>query len=107
MKIDPQMALYPIGSVARMLGCTPQVLRVYEKNRLIHPSRTDGQRRLYSQTDVERLEFVHYLAQVEKVNFAGIRVILDLVPHLEKAKWHQLLEHAEHSLESLAKKSVQ
>lgn len=101
MRIDPEMGLYPISSVARMLRCPAKVLRIYEKNELIRPARSEGQRRLYSQKDLERLEVVHYLAQVKKVNLQGIRFILDMVPYLEGSKWAKIVEESAKALENL------
>lgn len=93
MSVDPKLPIYPIGSVARLLGCTPKMLRDYEKNGLIRPARSEGQQRQYSQEDIEMLELVHGLATETGINMAGIRLLLGLWVHLDdpgKAKLKEL-----------------
>lgn len=102
MRIDPDKPLFPISTVAEILGCPQKVLRLYEKNELIRPARSDGQRRLYSQRDVERLELIHYLTHVRRVNLAGVRVILELLnDHLEAARWAEIVKGVEAAVDSL------
>jgi MerR family transcriptional regulator/heat shock protein HspR len=84
MSADPKLPIYPIGSVARLLGCTPKVLRDYEKNGLIRPARSEGQQRQYSQEDIEMLDLVHGLSAVVSINMQGIKLLLDLWDHLDE-----------------------
>lgn len=84
MTLDPKLPIYPIGSVARVLGCTPKVLRDYEKSGLIRPARSEGQQRQYSQEDLEMLELVHGLATQAGINQAGIKLLLGLWDHLDE-----------------------
>ncbi|MDY0004125.1 MAG: MerR family transcriptional regulator [Polyangia bacterium] len=84
MTLDPKLPIYPIGSVARILGCSPKVLRDYEKNGLISPARSEGQQRQYSQEDIEMLTLVHGLATKTGINTAGIKLLLGLWPHLDE-----------------------
>ena len=95
MRVDPDRPLFPISTVAELLGCPPKVLRVYEQHQLVAPARGDGKRRLYSQRDIERLEFVHYLTHVRGVNLPGVKMILELLPHLDRAVWDDLVRRAE------------
>jgi len=53
---------YMISSVAEMYGIHPQTLRLYEREGLLKPSRTEGNTRLYTEEDLERLEFILNLA---------------------------------------------
>ncbi len=102
MRIDPDKPLFPISTVAEILGCPQKVLRLYEKNELIRPARSDGQRRLYSQRDVERLELIHYLTHVRRVNLAGVRVILELLAdHVASSRWSEIVKGVEAAVESL------
>lgn len=71
----PDEPVYTIGVVARLLGCSTQTLRMWEREDLIRPYRTDTNNRLYSEADFRRLAEIYRLAQ-EGVNLAGIRAIL-------------------------------
>ncbi len=67
--------VYPIGAVSRLSGLPIWTLRWLEKHKLLAPQRTDGNQRLFSDADVELLELIRGLLD-QKVNLAGIRVIL-------------------------------
>jgi len=68
--------LYMIGAVSRMFNIHPQTLRLYEREGLLTPSRTEGRTRLYSQEDIEKLEFILFLTRELGVNLAGVDAIL-------------------------------
>lgn len=101
MRIDPTKPLFPISTVSEILGCQQKVLRLYDRYGLVSPARSDGRRRLYSQRDVERLEFIHFLTHVKRVNIAGVKVILDLLDHLPQDKWESIIKSVEEEVESL------
>ncbi len=63
---------YMISSVAEMYGIHPQTLRLYEREGLLKPSRTEGNTRLYTDEDLQRLEFILSLARDLGVNISGI-----------------------------------
>ena len=67
-----------ISAVAEMYEIHPQTLRLYEREGLIMPSRSEGNTRLYTDEDLERLEFVLNLARDLGVNIAGIAIILQM-----------------------------
>jgi MerR family transcriptional regulator/heat shock protein HspR len=67
-----------ISSVAEMYGVHPQTLRLYEREGLLRPSRSDGNTRLYTQEDLERLETILNLTRELGVNLAGIEIILNM-----------------------------
>ncbi|GAA4891399.1 MerR family transcriptional regulator [Streptomonospora salina] len=73
----PDRALYTISVAAGLAGISPQSLRLYEQRGLLHPARTGGGTRLYSDNDIDRLRRINRLAE-EGVNLAGISRILDL-----------------------------
>ncbi len=70
--------LYMISVVAQMFGVHPQTLRAYEREGLLRPSRTDGNTRLYSEEDLERIELILRLTKDLGVNLAGVEVILNM-----------------------------
>jgi len=75
---------YMISSVAEMYGIHPQTLRLYEREGLLKPSRTEGNTRLYTDGDLERLEIILSLARDLGVNISGIAIILQLRERMEE-----------------------
>ena len=74
---------YMISSVAEMYDIHPQTLRLYEREGLLKPSRTEGNTRLYTEEDLQRLEFILSLARDLGVNIAGIAIILQMRERME------------------------
>ncbi len=74
---------YMISAVAEMYDIHPQTLRLYEREGLLKPSRTEGNTRLYTDEDLERLEFILNLARDLGVNIAGIAIILQMRERME------------------------
>src|ERR1700733_5991276 len=77
-------AAYMISSVAEQYSVHPQTLRLYEREGLLKPSRTDGNTRLYTEEDLQRLEFILNLARDLGVNIAGIAIILQMRERMEE-----------------------
>ena len=75
---------YMISAVAEMYDIHPQTLRLYEREGLLKPSRTDGNTRLYTDEDLERLDFILNLARDLRVNIAGIAIILQMRERMEE-----------------------
>jgi MerR family transcriptional regulator/heat shock protein HspR len=75
---------YMISAVAEMYEIHPQTLRLYEREGLLLPSRTEGNTRLYTDEDLERLEFILSLARELGVNIAGIAIILQMRERMEE-----------------------
>ena len=82
--------VYVISVAARLAEMHPQTLRKYDREGLVQPSRTDGQRRLYSDDDVERLRIIRRLSEDFELNLNGVKLVLQLVPHIQRIV--QLLE---------------
>ena len=72
-----------ISAVAEMYGIHPQTLRLYEREGLLKPSRTDGNTRLYTDEDLKRLEFILELARDYGVNISGIDMILRMRENMD------------------------
>jgi MerR family transcriptional regulator/heat shock protein HspR len=75
---------YMISSVAEMYEIHPQTLRLYEREGLLKPSRTEGNTRLYTDEDLERLEFILTLARDLGVNISGIAIILQMRERMDQ-----------------------
>ena len=76
-------AAYMISAVAEQYDIHPQTLRLYEREGLLTPSRSDGNTRLYSDKDIERLEIVLKLTRELGVNLAGVEIILNMREKME------------------------
>ena len=77
-------AHYMISAVAQKYNIHPQTLRLYEREGLLQPSRTDGNTRLYGEEDLERLETILALTRDLGVNMAGVEIILNMREKIEK-----------------------
>ncbi len=83
MSISRDEPCYTIGIVARMVDLHPQTLRNYEQMGLVKPQRSDGNIRLYSEREVERLRKINRLTQELGINLAGVEVILRMSDQIE------------------------
>ena len=79
---DDDAPVLTVSKAAELAGMHPQTLRQYDRLGLVVPRRTRGRGRRYSRRDVARLLQVQRLAQVEGINLAGIKRILDLEAHV-------------------------
>src|SRR3954468_20016086 len=86
---------YMISVVAEMYDIHPQTLRLYEREGLLKPSRTDGNTRLYTEDDLKRLEFILNLARDLGVNIAGIAIILQMREQMENMQ-HQMKDFVQY-----------
>lgn len=75
-----------ISAVAEMHNIHPQTLRLYEREGLLVPSRSDGNTRLYTQEDLDRLATILKLTRELGVNLAGIQIILDMRERMEEMR---------------------
>ncbi|MFL6229671.1 MAG: MerR family transcriptional regulator [Pyrinomonadaceae bacterium] len=69
---------YTISAVATQYDIHPQTLRLYEREGLLKPSRSEGNTRLYTDADIERLEIILSLTRDLGVNLAGVEIILNM-----------------------------
>ncbi|HBY59903.1 MAG TPA: MerR family transcriptional regulator [Solibacterales bacterium] len=76
-------AAYMISAVAEQYEIHPQTLRLYEREGLLKPSRSDGNTRLYTDGDLERLEVILKLTRDLGVNLAGVEIILNMREKME------------------------
>ena len=77
-------AAYMISAVAEQYQVHPQTLRLYEREGLLKPSRSDGNTRLYTDEDLERLEVILKLTRDLGVNLAGVEIILNMREKMEE-----------------------
>jgi MerR family transcriptional regulator/heat shock protein HspR len=77
-------AYFMISVVAQRYNIHPQTLRLYEREGLLKPSRTEGNTRLYSEDDLEQLETILSLTRDLGVNLAGVEIILNMRRKMEQ-----------------------
>lgn len=75
---------FSISAVAKMFSVHQQTIRLYEKEGLISPKRSEGNTRLFSEEDVNRLEEIIYLTHKLGINLAGVEMILRLERRMQK-----------------------
>ncbi len=76
--------VFRIGAIAERFGIHPQTLRLYEREGLLRPVRTEGNTRLYDSDTIERLEIILTLTRDLGVNLAGVEVILHMKEKIER-----------------------
>jgi MerR family transcriptional regulator, heat shock protein HspR len=77
-------AAFMISAIADQYEIHPQTLRLYEREGLLKPSRSDGNTRLYTESDIERLEVILHLTRDLGVNLAGVEIILNMREKMEQ-----------------------
>jgi len=75
---------FSISAVAKMFSVHQQTIRLYEREGLITPKRSDGNTRLFSEDDVNKLEEVIYLTHKLGINLAGVQMVLKLQKQIQK-----------------------
>lgn len=95
-------AAYMISAVAEKYEIHPQTLRLYEREGLLAPSRSDGNTRLYTDDDLERLEVILKLTRELGVNLAGVEIILNM-----REKMEAMQQQIEHFVTNLNEEFVQ
>jgi MerR family transcriptional regulator/heat shock protein HspR len=110
VKIRRKKGFFSISAVAEMFSIHQQTIRLYEKEGLISPRRSEGNTRLFSEEDINRLEEVIYLTHQLGINLAGVEMILKLEKQMKKMQkeMNQLFEATQKELqkESEASKEV-
>jgi MerR family transcriptional regulator, heat shock protein HspR len=96
---------YMISAVAEMYEIHPQTLRLYEREGLLKPSRTEGNTRLYTDEDLQRLEFILSLARDLGVNISGIAIILQMRERMEEMQ-RQIQEFVKYIQEEMLSRAT-
>lgn len=79
-------AVFVISVAARLVGMHANTLRKYENEHLLRPARTDGNLRLYSTEDINRLRQIKTLSERHGVNVAGIRLALNVGEEIRRLR---------------------
>ena len=102
MHMKKKKGYFSISAVAEMFSVHQQTVRLYEKEGLIHPKRSEGNTRLFSEEDIQKLEEVIYLTHQLGINLAGVEMILKLQRKIKRLKtdMNKLLDSAQEELAS-------
>jgi len=84
MKINRKKGFFSISAVAKIFSIHQQTIRLYEKQGLLTPKRSEGNTRLFSEEDIERLEEIISLTHQLGINLAGVELILKLKKQMKK-----------------------
>ena len=71
--------LIPIGQIAQILNIHPRTLRIYETEEILIPVRSQGNRRLYSISDIEKGKLITFLTRNLALNLSGVKIILEIL----------------------------
>jgi MerR family transcriptional regulator/heat shock protein HspR len=109
MKMKRKKGFFSISAVAKMFSVHQQTIRLYEKQGLIIPNRSEGGTRLFSEEDIDRLEDIIYLTHELGINLAGVDMVLKLKKQIKKmqADMNKLFEQTQQQLENDAQASQQ
>jgi MerR family transcriptional regulator/heat shock protein HspR len=101
-KTERGKAYFMISAVSQKYDIHPQTLRLYEREGLLTPSRTEGNTRLYSEEDLEQLETILSLTRELGVNLAGVEIILNMRRKIERMQ-HEVNEFMDYVKRELAR----
>lgn len=106
-KLKRNPAYYSISAVAKMFDVHQQTIRLYEQEGLISPKRSEGNTRLFSEEDINKLEEIIYLTHKLGVNIAGVEVVLKLKKQIAQMQkeMNQLFEKTQQDLDKTAQNS--
>ena len=82
-QITADRPIFTLSVAADLLGLHPRTLRIYEEKKLVVPARTEGNRRRYSQNDIQRFQFIRRLTG-SGVNLEGVRIILIMADEMAR-----------------------
>ena len=109
MKVKRKQGFFSISAVAKMFSVHQQTVRLYEKQGLINPKRSEGNTRLFSENDIDRLEEIIYLTHELGINLAGVEVIFNLKKQIKKMQqdMNKVFEKAQQNLDEQTEESKQ
>ncbi len=107
MKVKRKKGFFSISAVAKMFSVHQQTIRLYEKQGLIVPKRSEGNTRLFSEDDINRLEEIIYLTHEVGINLAGVEMILKLKKQITKMQreLNTVFENTQKELDKQAQES--
>ena len=107
MKMKRKKGYFSISAVAKMFSVHQQTVRLYEKEVLLCPRRSEGNTRLFSEEDVDRLEEIIYLTHQLGINLAGVEMIFKLKRQMQRMQkdMNNVFEQTQKQLEMESEQS--
>jgi DNA-binding transcriptional MerR regulator len=105
--LDNEKCVLPLSSIAELLNAKVRTLKMYEEKGLL-PQKENSIKKLYSINDVKLIAFVHYLANIKKINANGIKYILEMIENnMDEKNRNEFLDIVETRLESVSSNEIQ
>lgn len=82
--VNHDKPIFTLSVAAEILHLHPRTLRIYEEHNLVVPTRTQTNRRRYSQNDIKKFQFIQYLTRERGVNLSGVKIILVMLDEIRK-----------------------
>lgn len=100
--------ILPLSSIAEVLSTKPRTLKIYEEKLLLPLEKDKTIKKLYSIEDINMVAFVHYLANIKKINSNGIKYVLEIIDeNMDEKHKKSFLNIIEKKFESLSSKDSQ
>ncbi|MDR3550209.1 MAG: MerR family transcriptional regulator [Candidatus Babeliales bacterium] len=109
VKVQRKKGYFSISAVAKMFTIHQQTIRLYEKEGLITPKRSEGNTRLFSEEDISRLEEIVHLNNQLGINLAGVEMIFKLKRQINRMQkeMNRVFDTAQEDLDNQAEASKQ
>lgn len=79
-KFQNNEPIFPISTAAKLLNISVHTLRMYEREGLIIPYKKESNQRLYSKSDIERIDCIRKAINEAKISINGIKTLYSLIP---------------------------
>ena len=97
----------PLSSISELLNAKIRTLKMYEDKKLF-PLKNNSIKKLYSINDIKAIAFVHYLANIKKINSNGINYILEIIQNnMDEKNRNEFLDMIENKLENISENEIQ
>jgi MerR family transcriptional regulator, heat shock protein HspR len=105
--LNNEKDVLPLSSISELLSAKIRTLKMYEDKRLL-PLKNNTIKKLYSINDIKIIAFVHYLANIKKINSNGIIYILEMVEkNMDEKNRNDFLDIIENKLENISENEIQ
>ena len=105
--LNNEKDILPLSSISELLSAKIRTLKMYEDKRLL-PLKNNNIKKLYSINDIKIIAFVHYLANIKKINANGIVYILEMIEkNMDEKNRNDFLDIIENKLENISENEIQ
>ena len=105
--LNNEQDILPLSSISELLSAKIRTLKMYEDKKLL-PLKNNNIKKLYSINDIKIIAFVHYLANIKKINANGILYILEMIEkNMDEKNRNDFLDIIENKLENITENEIQ